>query len=353
MIGALFLFGGQHTAGLPAAGHAGGARAAAGLFVLLIQNFWATLLLLVSITGFAVYASLASKYALQKAMYLAWDHKLGDLLVEKLMSLLNRLWPGKPSPKEIPDATMIKSELREAVKQDQETPKIGKRILNYWLKKVSLDDIDFRNPNQDFKTMLIQKLRAFAGKSWSPPGGFFCCGRIAYPDLCPGPGAGPLTGWGRLHFVDLYRRPVMKILWKYLRPHSRLILLALLLAGVGQLLTMIDPIIFGKIIDDYANNAALKNQGDLVQGVLFWLFVALAVALLARLARTFQEYVMRLAVQRFGMQIFNDGLRQTLRLSFQEFEEQRSGKSWRCCKKYVPIQSGLSAHLSTSFFHPS
>lgn len=125
----------------------------------------------------------------------------------------------------------------------------------------------------------------------------------------------------------------MKILWKYLRPHSRLIIIALLLAGVAQLLTMIDPIIFGKIIDDYANNQKQQAEQDLVQGVLFWLFVALGVALLARLARTFQEYVMRLAVQRFGMQIFNDGLRQTLRLSFQEFEEQRSGETLAILQK--------------------
>ena len=40
-----------------------------------------------------------------------------------------------------------------------------------------------------------------------------------------------------------------------------------------------------------------------------------------------QEYLTRLVVQRFGMQIFNDGLRQTLRLRYQEFEDQRSGET--------------------------
>lgn len=167
IIAALLLFG-SGAAGTPAAGHAGGAGAVAGLFVLFTQHFWATLLLLVSIIGFAVYASLASKYALQKAMYLAWDNKLGDVLVEKLAALLNKLWPGKPAPKEMPDATMLKSELREAVKQDKDTPKTGKRILNYWLKKLSLDDVDFRNPNQDFKSILIQKLKAFVGEKLEP-----------------------------------------------------------------------------------------------------------------------------------------------------------------------------------------
>ncbi|WP_353197386.1 ABC transporter ATP-binding protein [Parapedobacter defluvii] len=125
----------------------------------------------------------------------------------------------------------------------------------------------------------------------------------------------------------------MEILWKYLKPHRKYIYIALLLAAVAQLLSMIDPIIFGKIIDDYANNMGGRSEQELVKGVLFWLAVAIAIALLARLSRSFQEYVMRLAVQRFGMQIFNDGLRQTLRLSFQEFEEQRSGETLAILQK--------------------
>src|SRR5690606_10016731 len=46
-----------------------------------------------------------------------------------------------------------------------------------------------------------------------------------------------------------------------------------------------------------------------------------------------QEYTTRQAVARFGMQIFNDGLRQTLRLSFQEFEESRSGETLSVLQK--------------------
>src|SRR3546814_4065462 len=96
---------------------------------------------------------------------------------------------------------------------------------------------------------------------------------------------------------------------------------------------MINPISIGKIIDEYANNQQGRSQEELIEGVLFWLFIAIGIALLARLARSFQDYVMRLAVQRFGMQIFNEGLRQTLRLSFQEFEEQRSGETLAVLQK--------------------
>jgi ATP-binding cassette subfamily B protein len=70
----------------------------------------------------------------------------------------------------------------------------------------------------------------------------------------------------------------MHILWEYLRPHKALILLSLLLAAIAQMLSLIDPIIFGKIIDDYASNPNQLSQDQLVRGVLFWLGVAIAVA---------------------------------------------------------------------------
>jgi ATP-binding cassette subfamily B protein len=125
----------------------------------------------------------------------------------------------------------------------------------------------------------------------------------------------------------------MKILWKYLKPQQWIIVLSLTLAGISQLLNLIDPIIFGRIIDDYATQPGNRPENELVRGVLFWLVVAIAIALLARIVRSFQEYFTRLAVQKFGMQIFNDGLKQTLRLSFQEFEEQRSGETLSVLQK--------------------
>jgi len=125
----------------------------------------------------------------------------------------------------------------------------------------------------------------------------------------------------------------MKILWNYLKPQRTMILMSLLLATTAQLLTLVDPIIFGKIIDDYANNRTGLSEQERVNGAMFWLVIAVAVALAARVARAFQEYTTRLAVARFGMQIFNDGLKQTLRLNFQEFEESRSGETLSVLQK--------------------
>ena len=67
--------------------------------------------------------------------------------------------------------------------------------------------------------------------------------------------------------------------------------------------------------------------------MLSWLALALGIAILSKLCKSAQEYITRKAVARFGMHIFNDGLKQTLRLSFQEFEESRSGTTLSVLQK--------------------
>jgi ATP-binding cassette, subfamily B, bacterial len=142
----------------------------------------------------------------------------------------------------------------------------------------------------------------------------------------------------------------MTILWKYLKPQKRLIIVALGLAAVTQLLNLVDPIIFGKIIDDYALNPGNIAENALITGVLFWLGVAVAVAVLARIAKTFQDYFARLAVQQFGMQIFNDGLEQTLRLEYDEFENQRSGQTLSVLMKVrADTQTFINAFINVLF----
>lgn len=125
----------------------------------------------------------------------------------------------------------------------------------------------------------------------------------------------------------------MHILWNYLRPHWRLAVLALLLAGLAQVLNLVDPIIFGRIIDEYALHPGGRTDDELVAGVLRLLGLAVLVALLARLAKALQDYVTRLTVQRLGVAIFNDGLRHVLRLKYQEFEDLRSGETLSLLQK--------------------
>lgn len=118
----------------------------------------------------------------------------------------------------------------------------------------------------------------------------------------------------------------MRILWKYLQPYRLPVFGALLLAGLAQIFLLYDPIILGRIIDDYTLNPGSKTEKELMNGVMILLGIALVIALAARLFLSLKDYYMRMVVQKFGMQIFNDGLKQMLRLPFQDFEDQSSGE---------------------------
>lgn len=117
----------------------------------------------------------------------------------------------------------------------------------------------------------------------------------------------------------------MKIIWKYLKPFRKWLFLAMGLAAIAQVLELIDPIIFGKIIDNFAVNTDGRSEQVLVRGVLNLLVLAVGVALLARLASAFTDYFTRLVVQKFGLSVFDEGLKHTLRLPYFEFEETSSG----------------------------
>ncbi|MDN4061227.1 ABC transporter ATP-binding protein [Massilia sp. YIM B02769] len=140
----------------------------------------------------------------------------------------------------------------------------------------------------------------------------------------------------------------MHILWTYLKPHWRLGLLALLLAGASQVLALVDPIIFGKIIDGVTNRR--PDDAELVSRVLRLLGLAVLVAVLSRLAKALQEYVTRLVVQKLGVAIFNDGLRHLLRLKFQEFEDLRSGEMLALLQKVrADSERFINTFINTAF----
>lgn len=125
----------------------------------------------------------------------------------------------------------------------------------------------------------------------------------------------------------------MQILWKYLRPYKGLAIFSMFLAAIAQALNFLDPIIFGKIIDNFALNPGNRTEEEMLNGILKLLGLAIVVSIAAKLAKTFQEYVLRLVVQKFGKAVFDDGLKQTLRLSYQEYEEQRSGETLSILQK--------------------
>lgn len=135
----------------------------------------------------------------------------------------------------------------------------------------------------------------------------------------------------------------MKLLLSYLRNYKWLIALALLLATINQVFSLMDPWIFGKIVDQFASHPQSFNkegeaviprtQDQYLYGVLLLLLASIGVAMISRIAKAFQDYFVNVVIQKFGAQVYTDGLRHSMRLPFQEFEDQRSGETLAILQK--------------------
>lgn len=125
----------------------------------------------------------------------------------------------------------------------------------------------------------------------------------------------------------------MRILLNYLKKYKTLIGLALLLAAINQVFSLLDPYIFGRIIDKFANQPHQYTQPAFVKGILLFIGAAMGVAMISRIAKAFQDYVVNVIIQKFGAQIYTDGLKHSLQLPYQQFEDQRSGETLAILQK--------------------
>jgi ATP-binding cassette subfamily B protein len=119
----------------------------------------------------------------------------------------------------------------------------------------------------------------------------------------------------------------MHTLLRYLRPYWRLVILALLLATINQVFSLLDPLILRHIVDDYASQRDSFTRDAFIHGVLILLGMAVGVAFVSRVAKNFQDYFVNVVVQRVGADLYSDGIRHSLALPFQTFEDQRSGET--------------------------
>jgi ATP-binding cassette subfamily B protein len=99
-----------------------------------------------------------------------------------------------------------------------------------------------------------------------------------------------------------------------------------LFAALNQLFSLLDPYIYGKIIDRFATRPGDYNEDTYVKGVAILIGAAIGVAMVSRIAKAFQDYTLNVIIQKFGADVFTDGLKHSLQLPFQEFEDQRSGE---------------------------
>jgi ATP-binding cassette subfamily B protein len=129
----------------------------------------------------------------------------------------------------------------------------------------------------------------------------------------------------------------MKILLQYLKPYKWLVALVLTLAAVNIGFSLVDPILFGKLInlankkvnapDQYSWNRFFNAFSWKNPGVWFIVGCSISVAMVSRIAKNFQDYFLNVIIQKFGAKVFTDGLQHAMKLPYYQFEDQRSGET--------------------------
>jgi ATP-binding cassette subfamily B protein len=119
----------------------------------------------------------------------------------------------------------------------------------------------------------------------------------------------------------------MKILYPYLRRYWSLLLLALLLAAINQIFSLLDPYVFRRVVDDYAFTPKRYTRHEFLMGIGGLILLSMGAAMVSRIAKNFQDYFVSVITQRLGAEVYTDGLKHSLELPYQEFEDQRSGET--------------------------
>lgn len=127
-------------------------------------------------------------------------------------------------------------------------------------------------------------------------------------------------------------------------------MLALLLAAINQVFSMLDPWIFRIVIDEYATKYDHYTTEQFIKGVLLLLAAAVGVAFVSRVAKNFQDYYVNVITQKLGAKIYSDGIKHSLLLPFYQFEDQRSGTTLGVLQKVrIDSERLISASVNVLF----
>ena len=133
----------------------------------------------------------------------------------------------------------------------------------------------------------------------------------------------------------------MKLLLHYLGRYKAMIFLAIILAAVNQSFSLLNPIMAGRILQQLVTHphfydlAHKIHRGETAYYHLALRFIAyiMGIAMVSRIAKNFQDYVVNVVIQKYGAQLYTDGLRHALRLPYQDFEDQSSGQTLSVLQK--------------------
>jgi len=142
----------------------------------------------------------------------------------------------------------------------------------------------------------------------------------------------------------------MKILLSYLKKHRWIVVSALVFAGLNIGFSLLDPYISGRIFDTVINKHNSLDYNTYLFRALKLVGLGVAVAMVSRIAKNFQDYFTNIITQKTGAEMYADGLKRSLELPYQVFEDQRSGETLGILQKVrLDCEAFITSFISVLF----
>ncbi len=142
----------------------------------------------------------------------------------------------------------------------------------------------------------------------------------------------------------------MKVLLSYLKEYRGIVVFALFLAAMNIGFSLMDPYISGRILDKVIGQSNKMEYGKYLASALTLVGLAIGVAMVSRIAKNFQDYYTNIITQKIGAKMYADGLKHSLELPYQVFEDQRSGETLGILQKVrLDCQAFITAFISILF----
>ncbi|MDB5148198.1 MAG: transporter ATP-binding protein [Mucilaginibacter sp.] len=142
----------------------------------------------------------------------------------------------------------------------------------------------------------------------------------------------------------------MNVLISYLKKHRWIVVFALFLAAMNIGFSLLDPWITGRIVDRVIEQRGTLHYDEYLNKVLMLVGAAIGVAMVSRIAKNFQDYFTNIITQKVGAEMYADGLKHSLELPYQVFEDQRSGETLGILQKVrLDCEKFITSFISILF----
>lgn len=143
----------------------------------------------------------------------------------------------------------------------------------------------------------------------------------------------------------------MHLLISYIKQYKSILIVALILATINQVFSLLDPLIFRFTIDTFASHPGGYTLSAYLVGAGVLILGSMGVAFVSRVAKNFQDYYTTVMIQCIGTALYTDTLAHAFSLPFSVFEDERSGALLeKLNKARQDVEKSITSFIGTVFF---